>query len=98
MAMQSRASVTWRYLPERRVKHAMVLCNSVLGHAIVAVCGVAPAWFAPAYAWRGTGNQTEYEMIERLPECGRCKRLIGSTTERGSNVNDGASVVTTRAA
>lgn len=73
-----RSAVTWRYIPGRNVKHALVLePRSVSGHRRYALCGASPVWFRPAdEEWHGTGSQVEYETAERLRECRRCARLL----------------------
>lgn len=74
----SRWTVVWRYLPGRRVKHALPKeTHSFTGHGSAALCGVQPMWVGPAEHWCGTGSQREYETAEHLPECRRCaSRLI----------------------
>lgn len=72
-------SITWRYLPRGRVKHALRLDgHMVTGHRSIAICGTSPVWYAPEH-WRGTGAQSEYEEVGRLPECRRCSRLLAGT-------------------
>lgn len=73
----SRSLITWRYLPRRGVKHAVWADGSYVGHSRTAVCGISPVWFAPSSElWWGTGKQSEYEEVERLPECRRCAGLL----------------------
>ena len=73
MSLYSRRSVTWRYLPGRTVKHALQTSDDA-----IALCGTSPRWFIPrAEHWYGTGRQTEYEQVERLPECRRCASRLG---------------------
>lgn len=76
----SRFAVTWRYLPSRRVKHALpVESRSVAGHDVVALCGVQPPW--RDWEWLGTGSQAEYETVRRLPECSRCTARVAPEEE-----------------
>jgi hypothetical protein len=56
----------WRYLPGRRVKHAL---REETAHTGVAECGAAPRF---GLMWFGTGSQDEYERVEALPACKRC--------------------------
>lgn len=64
----------WRYLWTGRVTHA--LPTSPLYHRIVvAACGASPSLYDAD--WYGTGNQGEYEKVERLPRCKKCLALIG---------------------
>lgn len=78
MSTTARATITWRYLPRRKVRHALPLRpQSATGHDASALCGTSPSWFAPSdEQWWGTGTQSEYDAVERLPECGRCARLL----------------------
>jgi len=61
--------IEWRYLPGRKVKHAL---RHVTDSG--AACGVSAL---PASEWRGTGSQREYETLATLPPCSRCAVLIG---------------------
>lgn len=82
MSAYSRRSVTWRYLPRRTVKHALLVDSGISGHRSTALCGISPSWFAPdTEQWWGTGTQDEYEQAERLPECRRCARLLAPAAE-----------------
>lgn len=63
----------WRYLPGGAVVHALWRSGDFR-----ALCGVLPAWWAPGYAWRGTGTQDEYETAASLPRCKRCTQSLGS--------------------
>lgn len=73
----SRASVVWRYLPTGKVKHALRGDGSYVGHQPTALCGTTPRWFMPSSdQWWGTGKQAEYDMVETLPECRRCAKLL----------------------
>lgn len=88
-----RAPVVWRYLPRRSVKHALRASAGYAGHESTALCGTAPAWFAPqAEQWWGTGTQTEHETVEKLPECRRCAVLLAaprvSAEERSDDTSD----------
>ena len=78
----SRAAVVWRYLPRRKVKHALRTDGSYTGHQPIALCGTSPAWFVPSSdQWWGTGKQSEYETVETLPECRRCAKLLAPKGE-----------------
>jgi hypothetical protein len=66
----------WRYLHGGRVTHALNEPSSA-----VAICGVGPVWFAPAYAWYGTGSQVEYERARDMAKCKRCLRKLGVPTD-----------------
>lgn len=67
--------IVWRYLPKGRVKHALKQLS--VGHAAVAECGTSPSGFYPwSDKWFGTGNQTEYETVEKLPRCKNCVRML----------------------
>lgn len=83
VGLTSRGVVTWRYLPGRRVKHALPITTSTFtGHRSTALCGTAPAWFMPADVdWYGTGTQAEHDEVERLSECRRCARLLAPIAE-----------------
>lgn len=70
--MTAPTNYDWRYLPHRPVKHALVDPGER-----IAVCGVGP-YSRSADEWHGTGTQTEYETVERLPACKRCVELIGT--------------------
>lgn len=75
--LTARAAVTWRYLPDRRVRHALIVDASLLsGYYSTSLCGTSPTWFRGSDEWRGTGSQAEYERVEELRECGRCTRLL----------------------
>lgn len=77
MNVTARAGVTWRYLSRRKVKHALRVSQTYVGHDSYALCGTSPGWFVPAAdQWRGTGSQAEYDEADRLPECRRCARLV----------------------
>jgi hypothetical protein len=68
--MVARPEVVWRYLAGRPIKHAVRAdTHDIRGHQTYAMCGVSPTRFE---AWMGTGNQDEYERVERLSECQRC--------------------------
>ncbi len=75
-----RSAVTWRYLPGRRIKHALRAAGWQGGHEPVALCGIGPAWYVPATEWRGTGSQAEYEHVAEVPECKRCKSRLNPLT------------------
>jgi hypothetical protein len=82
MSATPRAAVTWRYLPKGKTKHALRTGGGYAGHQPVSLCGTSPAWFAPSSElWWGTGRQSEYDAVERLPECRRCARLLAPVTE-----------------
>lgn len=76
--MSSRASVTWRYLPGREIKHALYLQDADDWRP-PALCGVHPPLREgrdPTSGWFGTGSQAEYELVETLRECERCALLV----------------------
>lgn len=62
----------WRYLPGGTVKHGFTELPGGFGTAF---CGQSPVWYAPD-EWRGTGSQDEYERVEQLPECKRCRAAM----------------------
>ena len=76
----ARAAITWRYLPRRKVKHAVPL-NTMwhTGHDPISLCGII---IVIPDNWRGTGSQEEYDTIDKLSECQRCAALLGPTPKR----------------
>ena len=78
MTTTSRSDVAWRYIPSGRVKHALHIRGTLIGHDSVALCGSAPVWYAGAGGdWHGTGSQVEYEEVDARPECKSCRKLLG---------------------
>ncbi len=76
-----RSKVTWRYLPRGTRKHAVVTMHGGSGHGAFAVCGVSPAPLFPrSEEWRGTGRQSEYDTVARLPECANCAAKLTPDT------------------
>lgn len=71
---KSRSAIYWRYLRCGKVKHALITTLNAEGHLFFAVCGVSPPLFGN---WYGTGSQTEYEQVEKLPECKNCVKFLG---------------------
>lgn len=57
----------WRYTPHGRFRHAVETGETR------ALCGVQ---VADADEWRGTGTQDEYEIVDRLGDCTRCRILL----------------------
>lgn len=75
----SRTGVVWRYLPKGKVKHALSERDGSFPRAS-SLCGTSPQWFVPrGEQWWGTGTQAEYDMVETLPECRRCTKLLTPT-------------------
>lgn len=76
----ARALVTWRYLANRKVKHAVPV-NTMwyTGHDPISLCGII---IVVPDQWRGTGSQEEYDTVDSLPECKRCTALLGPTPKR----------------
>ncbi len=80
-SLRSRESVTWRYLPRGRVRHAVGFCSTrVTGHDRFAMCGLEP-WVDTT--WLGTGSQAEYDRVAAMPECRRCADRL-TPREEGS--------------
>lgn len=58
----------WQYTDRGRVKHAVY-------DDLVARCGAVAVYELDT--WRGTGSQDEYDRLEQLPECQRCRKILG---------------------
>lgn len=65
--------VTWRYLPDGRVKHALRVTSAGVGPRTHSLCGMRPmVWVGPPGEWHGTGSQDEHDECARRPACKRC--------------------------
>jgi hypothetical protein len=42
----------------------------------ISLCGVAPRLFADIDDWLGTGNQTESDKLDSLPDCKNCTKVL----------------------
>jgi hypothetical protein len=63
------------YLSRGKVAHTLPFGSSPNQGYQSALCGTSPPWFDP-YGWYGTGDQTEVDILNALPSCKRCERLM----------------------
>lgn len=63
------APYAWRYLQSGLVRHAV----NVQDELVVSACGLVVETF---WAWCGTADQLEHNVVKWLPNCRNCEQIL----------------------